>query len=88
MKKIAVFDTTLRDGEQVPGAKLNSEQKILIARRLANLGVDVIEAGFPASSPGDAYSVAAIAREVKGPIIAGLARALPADIDRGRKKIG
>ncbi len=81
MRKIAIFDTTLRDGEQVPGAKLNEEQKLRIAIRLEKLGVDVIEAGFPASSPGDARAVAAVARRVRGPVIAGLARAVPADID-------
>jgi 2-isopropylmalate synthase len=81
MRKIIVFDTTLRDGEQVPGAALNEEQKLQIAARLAALGVDVIEAGFPASSPGDARAVAGIARQVRGPVIAGLARAVPADID-------
>ncbi len=81
MKRIIVFDTTLRDGEQVPGAKLNEEQKLEIAGRLAELGVDVIEAGFPSSSPGDARAVSAVARRVRGPVIAGLARAVPADID-------
>jgi 2-isopropylmalate synthase len=81
MKKIIVFDTTLRDGEQVPGAKLNTPQKVEIAGRLAELGVDVIEAGFPASSPGDAEAVAAVARAVHGPVVAGLARAVAADID-------
>ena len=80
-EKVYIFDTTLRDGEQVPGAKLSMEQKVKIAKQLAALGVDVIEAGFPASSPGDFESVRAVAREVKGPVIAGLARAVRKDID-------
>jgi 2-isopropylmalate synthase len=80
-RKIHVFDTTLRDGEQVPGAKLNKNQKIEIAQQLAKLGVDVIEAGFPCSSPGDLQSVKAVSEQVKGPVIAGLARAVEQDID-------
>lgn len=79
--KVIIFDTTLRDGEQVPGAKLAKEQKVEIAKQIAALGVDVIEAGFPASSPGDFDSVQTVAREVKGPIITGLARAVKKDID-------
>ena len=59
--KVQIFDTTLRDGEQVPGCKLDAEQKLVIAERLDNLGVDIIEAGFPAASPGDFESVKAIA---------------------------
>lgn len=77
---IIFFDTTLRDGEQSPGASLNIKEKIEIARQLANLGVDVIEGGFPISSPGDFESVKQIAREVKGPSIAGLSRASEKDI--------
>ncbi len=80
-RKIYVFDTTLRDGEQVPGAKLNRRQKLEIAEQLARLGVDVIEAGFPCSSPDDLKAVQTVAEQVKGPIIAGLARAVAADID-------
>jgi len=80
-RKIHVFDTTLRDGEQVPGAKLNKRQKIEIAHQLAKLGVDVIEAGFPCSSPEDLRSVKAVAEQVQGPIIAGLARVVDEDID-------
>ena len=80
-KHIMILDTTLRDGEQVPGAKLGCEDKLVIAKQLVRLGVDVIEAGFPASSPGDKKAVAQIARTVKGPIITGLARALKSDID-------
>ncbi|MBW1981026.1 MAG: 2-isopropylmalate synthase [Deltaproteobacteria bacterium] len=80
-RKIRIFDTTLRDGEQVPGAKLNQKQKLEIARQLEKLGVDVIEAGFPCSSPGDAQAVRLVAQEVRKPIIAGLARAVKSDID-------
>lgn len=80
-RKIHVFDTTLRDGEQVPGAKLNKRQKIEIAQQLAKLGVDVIEAGFPCSSPEDLRAVKAVSEQVQGPIIAGLARAVEEDID-------
>ena len=79
--KVFIFDTTLRDGEQVPGAKLAKEQKLEIARQLAALNVDIIEAGFPASSPGDFEAVRTVAREVKGPVITGLARAVRKDID-------
>ncbi len=80
-RKIHVFDTTLRDGEQVPGAKLNKRQKLEIAEQLARLGVDVIEAGFPCSSPEDMQAVKAVAEQIKGPVIAGLARAVEEDID-------
>ena len=80
-ERIMIFDTTLRDGEQVPGAKLSKDQKLEIAKQLATLGVDVIEAGFPISSPGDFESVSAVAREVKGPIIAGLCRIIKNDIE-------
>ena len=80
-RKVIIFDTTLRDGEQVPGAKLNPKQKLEIAQQLERLGVDVIEAGFPCSSPGDAHAVKMVAREVRKPIIAGLARAVQQDID-------
>jgi 2-isopropylmalate synthase len=80
-RKIHIFDTTLRDGEQVPGAKLNRKQKIEIAEQLAKLGVDIIEAGFPCSSPEDLQAVKAISEVVKGPVIAGLARAVKEDID-------
>lgn len=79
--KIIIFDTTLRDGEQSPGASLNTAQKIEIGRQLAKLKVDVIEAGFPISSPGDFEAVKLIAQEVKGPQICGLARAIEKDID-------
>ena len=79
--KIIIFDTTLRDGEQCPGASMNQREKLEIARQLARLNVDVIEAGFPVISEGDFDSVSQIAREIKGPVIAGLARCVPKDID-------
>jgi 2-isopropylmalate synthase len=79
-QKIQIFDTTLRDGEQVPGCKLNTEQKLIIARRLEELGVDVIEAGFPVSSPGDFKSVEAIAKLVTNASVCALTRAVKNDI--------
>ena len=81
MDKLIIFDTTLRDGEQAPGASLNQKEKLEVALSLAHLGVDVIEAGFPISSPGDFESVKQIAKLVKGPAICGLARAIKKDID-------
>ncbi|MFK7771578.1 MAG: 2-isopropylmalate synthase [Saprospiraceae bacterium] len=78
--QIYIFDTTLRDGEQVPGCKLDTEQKVVIARELERLNVDVIEAGFPVSSPGDFKSVEEICKAVKTPIICGLSRAVENDI--------
>jgi 2-isopropylmalate synthase len=81
MDRVIIFDTTLRDGEQSPGATLHADEKLEIAKQLARLGVDVIEAGFPASSPGDLEAVRRIAREVKGPTICGLARCVKSDID-------
>src|SRR4029079_15728608 len=79
--RVKIFDTTLRDGEQSPGISLNKQEKLEIAHQLARLGVDIIEAGFPISSPGDFEAVQAIAREVHGPVICGLARANPQDVD-------
>jgi len=79
--RVLIFDTTLRDGEQSPGVSLNTTEKLEIAHQLARLGVDVIEAGFPITSPGDFKAVEAISREVQGPIIAGLARTHSDDID-------
>ena len=73
---IQIFDTTLRDGEQVPGCKLNTEQKVIIAEQLDELGVDVIEAGFPVSSPGDFKSVEAISKIVKNATVCGLTRSV------------
>ncbi len=80
-EKVQIFDTTLRDGEQVPGCKLDTEQKLLIAARLDELGVDVIEAGFPISSPGDFTSVSEIARIVNNATVCGLTRAVEKDIE-------
>ena len=79
--KVQIFDTTLRDGEQVPGCKLDTEQKLIIAERLDALGVDVIEAGFPISSPGDFKSVSEISRLVKNATVCGLTRAVKKDIE-------
>jgi 2-isopropylmalate synthase len=81
MDRVLIFDTTLRDGEQSPGATLNSAQKLEIARQLARLGVDIIEAGFPISSPDDFAAVRQIAETVREPVICGLARAKPEDVD-------
>lgn len=81
VRRIVIFDTTLRDGEQCPGASLTPTEKLEIAKQLARLGVDVIEGGFPIASPGDAQAVKMIAQTIKGPTIAALARSLPADID-------
>ena len=79
--KVHIFDTTLRDGEQVPGCKLNTQQKLHIATRLDELGVDVIEAGFPISSPGDFHSVEEISKVVSNASVCGLTRAVQKDID-------
>ena len=81
-RMIKIFDTTLRDGEQSPGASMNIEEKVMIAKQLARLEVDIIEAGFAYSSPGDFEAVRRIAHEVEGPTICSLARAKPEDIDR------
>ena len=80
-EKVHIFDTTLRDGEQVPGCKLNTDQKLHIASRLDELGVDVIEAGFPISSPGDFHSVEEISKIVSNASVCGLTRAVPKDIE-------
>jgi 2-isopropylmalate synthase len=82
MDRVLIFDTTLRDGEQSPGATLNVEEKVDIAHQLERLGVDVIEAGFPITSTGDFEAVQRVAREVRGATICGLARAVAIDIDR------
>ncbi|MCZ6801032.1 MAG: 2-isopropylmalate synthase [Nitrospirae bacterium] len=81
-RMIRIFDTTLRDGEQSPGASMNIEEKVLVAKQLARLGVDIIEAGFAFSSPGDFAAIRRIAQEVEGPIVCSLARAKVEDIDR------
>ena len=80
-KRVYIFDTTLRDGEQVPGCQLNTVEKIQVAKALEELGVDVIEAGFPVSSPGDFNSVVEISKAVTWPTICGLTRAVERDID-------
>ena len=86
-EKIIIFDTTLRDGEQAPGASLSITEKLEIAQQLAILGVDVIEAGFPVSSPAQFKATAQVAEQVKGPVIAGLARANEKDIEAAGKAI-
>ena len=80
--RVKIFDTTLRDGEQSPGCSMTGEEKLRMAKMLAEMGVDIIEAGFPNSSPGDFEAVRTIAEQVKGPTIAGLARAVESDIQR------
>ena len=80
-EKVQIFDTTLRDGEQVPGCKLDTKQKLVIAARLDEMGVDIIEAGFPVSSPGDFLSVSEISKIVKNATVCGLTRAIKNDID-------
>ncbi|MBL7729870.1 MAG: 2-isopropylmalate synthase, partial [Chitinophagaceae bacterium] len=79
--KVRIFDTTLRDGEQVPGCKLNAAEKLRLALQLEDLGVDIIEAGFPVSSPGDFDSVSQIAKAVKNTVVCGLSRAVQKDIE-------
>jgi len=81
-RRIRIFDTTLRDGEQSPGCSMNLREKLEVAQALADLNVDIIEAGFPIASPGDFEAVREIARQVRGPVICGLARCRPEDIDR------
>jgi 2-isopropylmalate synthase len=85
--RVYVFDTTLRDGEQVPGCQLNSVEKIQVAQSLEALGVDVIEAGFPVSSPEDFKSVVEISKAVSQPIICGLTRAVEGDINAAVKAL-
>ena len=85
--RVIVFDTTLRDGEQAPGASMNLAQKLQVARVLGHLGVDVIEAGFPVASPGDFEAVQAIARSIEGTTVAALARASRGDIDRAAEAL-
>ncbi|MCB0638845.1 MAG: 2-isopropylmalate synthase [Lewinella sp.] len=87
MEYIQIFDTTLRDGEQVPGCKLATPQKIEIARQLEALGVDIIEAGFPISSPGDFASVVEVAKAVNDPIVCALSRAVEKDIERAAEAL-
>src|SRR5690606_32873421 len=79
--KVHIFDTTLRDGEQVPGCKLNTKEKVELALRLEALGVDIIEAGFPISSPGDFESVNQVSKIIKNATVCGLTRAVQKDIE-------
>src|SRR6188474_3157379 len=81
-RRIIIFDTTLRDGEQSPGCSMNLHEKMEVAQALVDLGVDVIEAGFPIASPGDFQAVREIASNIRGATICGLARCSEADIDR------
>src|SRR6202035_52939 len=81
METVQIFDTTLRDGEQSPGFSMNSREKLLLARQIEELGVDVIEAGFPIASPGDLDAVRAVAAEIKHSRVAALARARQEDVD-------
>src|ERR1700693_4922259 len=87
MRTIRIFDTTLRDGEQSPGCSMYVEEKVIIARQLAQLGVDIIEAGFAISAPGDFEAIQKISREVEGPVICSLARARSEDIERAAAAI-
>src|ERR1700689_2815545 len=80
-KKVFIFETTLRDGEQVPGCKLNTKEKIELALKLEELGVDIIEAGFPISSPGDFHSVEEISKMIRSSTVCGLSRAVQKDIE-------
>src|SRR5262245_28345206 len=82
MDRIVIFDTTLRDGEQAPGFSMNVDEKVKLARQLERLKVDIIEAGFPVASEGDFEAVKKISSEIRSVTIAGLARAVPLDIDR------
>ena len=86
-ERLLIFDTSLRDGEQAPGCSMNSQEKLQFARQLQKLGVDIIEAGFPIASRGDADAVRRIATEIQGPIIAGLARCVQEDIDVAWKAV-
>ena len=85
--RVYIFDTTLRDGEQSPGATMTLEEKLQVAEILDDMGVDIIEAGFPIASVGDFESVVAVAKRAKRSVIAGLARAIPADIDRAGEAV-
>ena len=87
MDRVQIFDTTLRDGEQSPGATMNVEEKLAIARQLEHLGVDVIEAGFAASSEGDFEAVRRVADAVSGPIVLSLARTREQDVDRAIRAV-
>src|SRR5688572_11478459 len=81
MDKVVIFDTTMRDGEQAPGATMNKDDKLKMARQLERLGVDIIEAGFAANSDAEVDAIDTVAREVQGPMICSLARTVKTDID-------
>ena len=85
--RLIIFDTTLRDGEQSPGFSMNTKEKIRLAHEIAALGADIIEAGFPIASDDDAHAVTLIAQEIRGPVIAALARCSPADIERAGESL-
>src|ERR1043165_1402252 len=87
METVRIFDTTLRDGEQSPGATLNLQEKLEIARQLESLGVDIIEAGFPISSPGDFEAVRVIAAELTQSVVCGLSRCTPKDVERAGEAV-
>src|SRR3989338_8627692 len=87
MDKIIIFDTTLRDGEQAPGASLTSEQKLEIAFQLEKLGVDVIEAGFPIASPDDFKAVSLVSKNIRKTVVCGLARCIRADIQAAHNSL-
>ena len=86
-ERVFIFDTTLRDGEQSPGATMTLEEKLQVAEALDEMGVDIIEAGFPIASNGDFEAVVAVAKQVKNATVAGLARAISADIDRAGEAV-
>ncbi len=86
-ERLIIFDTTLRDGEQSPGFSMNTDEKLTLARQLAALGVDIIEAGFPIASDDDAHAVELVAGEIRGPVVAALARCNPADIERAGESL-
>ena len=84
---VTIFDTTLRDGEQSPGCSMNGKEKVRMGHQLDRLGVDIIEAGFPIASEGDFDAVRALAREIRRPVIAALARSCPGDIERAGRAL-
>ena len=86
-EKVVIFDTTLRDGEQAAGTRLGAREKLGIARQLVRLKVDIIEAGFPVSSPGDFEAVKAVSENIKGPVICGLARCVKKDIETAYRAV-
>src|SRR5712671_6498221 len=87
MDTVRIFDTTLRDGEQSPGATLNLQEKLEIARQLEALGVDIIEAGFPIASEGDFESVSAVAADITKSVVCALARSTPKDVERAGEAV-